>query len=700
MIKTPLLHPVSLFLVGLALSIGWGIRGNYGHETGAMLPGALAAISICLLSGRPDWHPRVGYFALFGMLGWAVGGSMSYMMIIGYTQSGHAETQLFGYFGLFVVGFLWAGFGGAATALPAVMREPQLRAYFVPLATILAVWTGLYFTQDWLTNAIQMQLELDGIESPMRRQERALYWLDSDWFQVSIVLTSLLIFDLIQRRFEKTWLLFGYAACGGLAFYLIILALHYTTGTNWIGEILVQPQGRFEDRYSDDQLAVTNWPKLFLYLGSRPGLIYQGEVLALGAGVIAGVGLYFLRHGKFALGSGLFLWMMVGWLIAFVTLPVLGSLALPQIGGLRMTPARGDNWAGVLGALVAGFIYCWRHHLRLVVVAGLISGSLGGIAFSAAAWIEACLVSFGNRNRLASPEQWTNWQQTTWEPTNWTSGERMPAPNFLSDVPPLTEWNAWQGQNWHSVLEQNYGFMNGLAVAIAMGVLATRVPRREVVPSGARWMMGTALVFVLPVLTYVNLVKNLRPWSESFGGHQSIPDAMTIPWTTIELSQRMWFDIVFLAGLISFILVLVIHWHRGIAILKTGWIGRGQMLFLVLLWTMVVGNFTRALPTFTSGRIVTEGMIYLNALFASILILAFPTQAMIVKGITTFRIHRLLLTSIGLLIFCATVFPATEWWTTRRIYGDAYYEKRGLDFRLGPNANWKRDPLLKDQLHR
>ena len=30
------------FTTGLSLSVGWGIRGNFGHEYGAMIAGALA----------------------------------------------------------------------------------------------------------------------------------------------------------------------------------------------------------------------------------------------------------------------------------------------------------------------------------------------------------------------------------------------------------------------------------------------------------------------------------------------------------------------------------------------------------------------------------------------------------------------------------------------------------------------------------
>ena len=101
--------------------MGWGIRGNFGHEYGAMIPGALAAMAAVLLVGAATTGPagrRI--FAMFGALGWSFGGSISYMQVIGYTHSGHSPSVLYGFACLFVIGFLWAALGGAGTALPAV----------------------------------------------------------------------------------------------------------------------------------------------------------------------------------------------------------------------------------------------------------------------------------------------------------------------------------------------------------------------------------------------------------------------------------------------------------------------------------------------------------------------------------------------------------------------------------------------------
>ena len=48
-----------ILLTGLSVSIGWGVRGQFGHEYGAALAGALGGMAIALLSGREDWLPRI-----------------------------------------------------------------------------------------------------------------------------------------------------------------------------------------------------------------------------------------------------------------------------------------------------------------------------------------------------------------------------------------------------------------------------------------------------------------------------------------------------------------------------------------------------------------------------------------------------------------------------------------------------------------
>jgi hypothetical protein len=164
-------------VTSLSLSLGWGIRGNFGHEYGAMVPGALAALAAVLLSGRGDWHRRAVDFALFGALGWSFGGSMSYMQVVAYTHSGHAPSVLYGFACLFVIGFLWAAMGGAGTALPAVADRSFLSALFVPMGVVFFLW--------WLQGV--------AIEPWLRHRGYQLDWFDTDWLAALLALIGALL---------------------------------------------------------------------------------------------------------------------------------------------------------------------------------------------------------------------------------------------------------------------------------------------------------------------------------------------------------------------------------------------------------------------------------------------------------------------------------------------------------------------------
>ena len=38
-----------ILLPALAMGLGWGIRGQFGHETGAMVPGALVGLALAVV---------------------------------------------------------------------------------------------------------------------------------------------------------------------------------------------------------------------------------------------------------------------------------------------------------------------------------------------------------------------------------------------------------------------------------------------------------------------------------------------------------------------------------------------------------------------------------------------------------------------------------------------------------------------------
>ncbi len=112
-------------LVGLAGAIGWGIRGSYGHEKGATLPGAMIALSICFVSERADWQQASLFIATVAAAGIAFGGCISYARVAGYARSNGYANALYGLACLFLIGGLWGGVGGCALGLVLARLSPS-----------------------------------------------------------------------------------------------------------------------------------------------------------------------------------------------------------------------------------------------------------------------------------------------------------------------------------------------------------------------------------------------------------------------------------------------------------------------------------------------------------------------------------------------------------------------------------------------
>lgn len=129
-----------LLLGALSLSIGWGIRGQFGHEYGAAMAGWLGCLAIIILRGREDWRRRAAYFALPGGIGRAFGAGMSDRKVVVCTHSPDAATVLYGLANMFVLGLLWAAPGGTGCALPAYLSRAKLTGLFHPISAVILGW--------------------------------------------------------------------------------------------------------------------------------------------------------------------------------------------------------------------------------------------------------------------------------------------------------------------------------------------------------------------------------------------------------------------------------------------------------------------------------------------------------------------------------------------------------------------------------
>ena len=686
--KIPLYRPSAIILAMLSLSIGWGIRGNFGHEFGAMLPGALTAIAICLLSGRADWHRRVLYFGLFGSIGWAFGGSMSYMQIVSYSQSGHALSQLYGYFGVFVLGFLWSALGGAGTAYPVVENRERLTAIFKPMVVVFFLWAIYYFILDYRDDLYKKLVM--GSETGDRvwsRQKSPFYWLDSDWVQAFLTLVGVCIYDFCNRWFgedrekdvRQPWnellAMVALPVICAISVWCFQVILTHIGLMDRILAFFVMPQGdptapiidnggnllQFNPPLTTAD-CVYNWPIMFFDIGPWLGLVF---------GALAGIAVYFALFGKFRSGSSLILSMALGWFVVFLLFPVMLSPFFPGIGGFRMTPPRGDNWAGVLGVWIGVLIWMWRNGLGAVNRTSLICGLLGGLGYMSIQFIKVMLMSFGN-------------------------------PAVTTDPAKLQYWAHWQSANWHSiVMEQGAGLFFGLGLVIAMGILSTRTPRVSDEPPVRRWTEAFSVFFLLNVLLYVNLVKMVGDFtSEQSGGYRCVPLDMKMPLIqSIHFSAWGWFGIMFLLLSVCTVALLTIHLRRPLPVVPSTWSGKGMLLYLIFLWAITLGNFMKAIPGFSEQRLATEGVIFVNALMVTFLIVAFGG---VVQSLPEQAWRPLWSKLISICLIALVVGGFLYTGVARHVYhGVAVGGNSPMNnMRFGDRADWYVKPVLKRTPHR
>jgi hypothetical protein len=155
----------------------------------------------------------------------------------------------------------------------------------------------------------------------------------------------------------------------------------------------------------------------------------------------------------------------------------------------------------------------------------------------------------------------------------------------------------------------------------------------------------------------------------------------------------------------AFAMLLNIHPRRRLALLEVGWLGRGQWLYLLLLWVFVIGNFGKALVHFTEQRLLTEGVITLSAVLATMLLLLVPrTHSPPSNPIPPDYGRSIGIAALGA-VLCAAVFPVVATLSVRTVYGDAPVMRpvnaaQHPITRFGPHAAWKHRPLLRGEKHR
>lgn len=668
-IRNPLLKPSSLLLVALSLSIGWGIRGNFGHEAGAMIAGALSAIAVALVSGRTDWQCRVVYFGFFGGLGWGFGGSIAYMYPLAFTESGQPATTYYGYFATFLEGGLWCGMGAAGIGLAASMPLERLTRMFTPLCFVLAALGLRLFIEEPLENFLVAPGSNAG-DATWQRHKSPLYWFDADWLQACMALMGVCVYELFdrlrharKRRIDHPLMLVPFAGVGAATGYAVQAMLRSSRLEDLVRHVFVVRLGDLTytnpetgEKFATEQL-LTNWPQ---FMSEYP------QHLGWGFGLLAGAMVYFFLTARFRNEASLWVYLSLGWLLAFIAMPTLGSTLLMDYGGLRLMPPRSDDWAGITGLFIAGLIWACRHGLKPVAHVMSTGFILGGISFASVPMIRYFLRYPGHP---------------------WRYPEGVPEP-FVH----------YQGANWHSVLEQMHGFGFGLALAIAMAMLSRREPVETQEKNDARWTLVFSAVFVLFGIGFLNLHKLVETWI----GNKSVPATLKAPFFALfEASPHVWFRVVWWSATAVGVCLLWIHLRRRLDIVPTTWVGKGQLLYVLFLWLMVIGNLMRAIPGFTDSRMVTEWVLFMNACLATLLIVLLPRPVRIIDqpGENCPNWPTLCRTWLcGLTV--AAVLMIAYGFMTLAMYQEHLEGKPWANHRrFGPEATWRTRPILKHGDH-
>jgi hypothetical protein len=248
----------------------------------------------------------------------------------------------------------------------------------------------------------------------------------------------------------------------------------------------------------------------------------------------------------------------------------------------------------------------------------------------------------------------------------------------------LVEITSGYQTNWHSIMEQTTGLFNGIGLAVAISSLARRSALMSDDGERRAATEPLALGFVLLGLTYLNLRKNTAQWIAA----KSVPAEMA------GISLWVWFDLGYAILAVSLAVLIARHRARPLPVVPESWLGKGQLLYVGLLWWLVAGNFERAIVAFRPERLVTEGVIYLVALGCTALLLlsadAVRAGSFASPPPRASDERMGLAPTIAVGLVAAMLSIAADWAVVRAIYGDRFAGHAGLHVRFGPRATINR----------
>ena len=152
----------TIIFTGLILGLGWAIRGHFGHEWGAAWAGVMGGLAMLVAAKRKDWWQHAPVLSLLAGVGWAVGGMMSYGLVVGYCKGPEFGNVAYGYAMLALIGGLYGCIGGGLFGL-GLASHPQKRPNWAALLTEMVAgawisWGFLIYQMEWFMTPPRSEL--------------------------------------------------------------------------------------------------------------------------------------------------------------------------------------------------------------------------------------------------------------------------------------------------------------------------------------------------------------------------------------------------------------------------------------------------------------------------------------------------------------------------------------------------------------
>ena len=182
----------------------------------------------------------------------------------------------------------------------------------------------------------------------------------------------------------------------------------------------------------------------------------------------------------------------------------------------------------------------------------------------------------------------------------------------------------------------------------------------------------------------------------------SLPERMfglpIVGWFRHSRGWIGWFELFYIGLSIALVAIFTVNLRDPIPLISTSWLGKGQLLYLVFLWWIVIFNFERALVNFSPGRLITEGVITLNAIICTILV-AIGTQTVPKQTGSVFAFSDWLwkVSVWGIVIMIVTTFAF--WGIKHMLYGKPHAPGASLHIRFGKDSNAPKEKPKSGEPH-